>query len=96
MYDRQYAIYIVTTSANTVLYTGMTNDLKRRIWEHKEKFVDSFTKKYHTGKLVYYEVCENAESAIAREKQIKGMRRQKKINMIVDFNPFWNDLYEDL
>ncbi len=96
MRDKQYAIYIVTTSANTALYTGMTNDLKRRIWEHKEKFVDSFTKKYHVSKLVYYEVCESAETAITREKQIKDMRRQKKIDMIVSFNPFWNDLYEDI
>ena len=96
MRDRLYSVYIVTTSGNTALYTGVTNDLKRRVWEHKEKYVDSFTKKYHIGKLVYYEVCENIESAIAREKQIKGMRRQKKIDMIVGFNPFWKDLYEDL
>ena len=96
MQDRQYAVYIVTTSANTSLYTGVTNDLKRRIWEHKEKCIDSFTKKYHTGKLVYYETCENIEAAIAREKQIKGKRRQKKIDMIVGFNPSWNDLFEDI
>ena len=96
MKDRQFAVYIVTTSANTSLYTGVTNDLKKRIWQHKEKFVDSFTKKYHNTKLVYYEVSENAESAIAREKQIKGMRRQRKIDMIVGFNPFWNDLYEEI
>jgi putative endonuclease len=86
------AIYIVTNSANTVLYTGVTRDLRRRIYEHKEELIEGFSKRYHTHKLVYYEVCENMYSAITREKQIKGMRRQKKIDLIVNFNPFWNDL----
>ena len=96
MLPRLYCIYILTNSANTVLYTGITNDLKRRVWEHKEKFVDGFTKKYHLSKLVYYEVCEDVSAAIAREKQIKGMRRQKKIDLIVNFNPGWNDLSQGL
>ncbi len=74
----------------------MTNDLRRRIWEHKEKVVDSFTKRYHNYKLVYYEVCDTPSAAILREKQIKGMWRQNKIDLIVGFNPFWNDLYTEL
>ena len=96
MQDRIYAIYILTNNANTVLYTGVTNDLKRRVWEHKEKLVEGFTKKYHLGKLVYYETCEDVTSAIAREKQIKGLRRQEKIDLIVGFNPGWKELYEEL
>lgn len=86
----------MTNKRNTVLYTGVTNDLKRRVYEHKEKFVEGFTKKYNINKLVYYEVFQDAENAILREKQIKGGSRAKKIALINSFNPNWNDLYNDI
>ncbi|MBE9541628.1 MAG: GIY-YIG nuclease family protein [Proteobacteria bacterium] len=93
---RQYYIYIMTNKNNTVLYTGITNDLKRRVYEHKEKLVDGFTKKYNVTKLVYYEVFEDPENAILREKQIKAGSRQKKINLINSVNGEWLDLYEEI
>ncbi len=86
----------MTNKMNRVLYTGVTNDLKRRIYEHKNKLVEGFTKKYNVGKLVYYEVCEDIESAILREKQIKGGARQKKIDLVNSINKEWHDLYEKL
>jgi len=78
------------------LYTGVTNNLLRRVYEHKEKLADSFTKKYNINKLVYYEVFNDIKFAIAREKQIKGGSRQKKIDLIDDFNKDWEDLYPKL
>ena len=93
---RQYYIYIMTNKNNTVLYTGITNDLKRRVYEHKEKLVDGFTKKYNVTKLVYYEVFEDPENAILREKQIKAGSRQKKISLINSVNGEWLDLYEEI
>jgi len=81
---------------NTVLYTGVTNDLYRRVFEHKHKLVEGFTKKYHITKLVYYEVYDNIEFAIAREKQIKSGSRQKKIELIKSINPDFKDLYDTL
>ena len=86
----------MTNERNTVLYTGVTNDLKRRVHEHKEKLVDGFTKKYNVTKLVYYEITEDVESAISREKQIKGGSRQKKIALIDSMNKEWLDLYLEL
>jgi len=80
--NNTFYIYIMTNKNNTVLYTGVTNDLKRRLCEHKEGFVNSFTKKYNINKLVYFEVFEDMYSAISREKQIKGWRREKKENLI--------------
>jgi len=94
--DRQYYIYIMTNKRNTVIYTGVTNDLKRRAYEHKEKLTEGFTKKYNIAKLVYYEVVEDIESAILREKQIKGGSRQKKNELINSMNKEWRDLYEEL
>jgi len=94
--ERQYYIYIMTNKRNTVLYTGVTNDLQRRIYEHKEKLVDGFTKKYNINKLVYYEVTQDAESAIMREKQIKGGSREKKNQLISSMNKDWKDLYDEL
>jgi len=94
--DRQYYVYILTNKRNTVLYTGMTNDLKRRVYEHKEKLVDGFTKKYNITKLVYYEVLEDPENAILRENQIKAGSRQKKIDLINNKNREWLDLYEEI
>jgi len=96
MEEKRYYVYIMTNKRNTVLYTGITNDLKRRIYEHQAKIVEGFTRRYNIDKLVYYEVCQNAESAILREKQIKGGSRAKKIGLINTMNPEWRDLYIDL
>ena len=86
----------MTNKNNTVLYTGITNDLKRRVYEHKEKLVDGFTKKYNVTKLVYYEVFEDPENAILREKQIKAGSRQKKLDLINSINREWMDLYKKI
>jgi putative endonuclease len=92
---KQYCVYI-TSSISKVLYTGITSNLPKRIWEHKNKLVAGFTKKYNTDKLVYFEQTENVISAIAREKQLKNWHRQWKINLINKFNPKWEDLYDTL
>ncbi len=93
MKTRTYSIYILTNNYNTVLYTGVTNNLMRRVWEHKEKLHEGFTKKYNVTKLVYYEEYPDIGSALAREKQIKGGSRQKKLDLIHSLNPEWRDLY---
>ena len=89
-------VYIMTNQRNTVLYTGVTSDLKKRVWQHREKLVEGFTKRYNVTKLVYYEVCDDIRSAIAREKQIKAGSRQKKIDLIDGMNPEWADLYNEM
>ncbi len=94
--DRHFYFYIMSNKNNTVLYTGVTNDLRRRVYEHKEKMIEGFTKKYHITKLVYYEILMDTESAIVREKQIKGGSRRKKEGLIEGMNPQWKDLYEEL
>ncbi len=81
---------------NGTLYIGVTNDLIRRIYEHKNKLVKGFTEKYDLSKLVYYEIYENIEDAIKREKQLKGGSRKKKINLIENINKDWEDLYEKI
>jgi len=86
----------MTNKNNTVLYTGVTNDLKRRVYEHKEKLIDGFTKKYNVNKLVYFKFTSDINSAIQREKQIKAGSRQKKIDLINSINPEWKDLYNEL
>ena len=96
MTQRRYCVYIMTNKHNTVLYTGVTNDLKRRTWQHREKLVEGFTKRYNITKLVYYEVFDDIRAAIAREKQLKGGSRQKKIDLINSMNSEWHDLYDDL
>lgn len=93
---REYCVYIMTNAHHTVLYTGVTNNLARRVYEHKNGLGGVFTKKYNVHKLVYYEVGDNIHFAIAREKQIKAGSRQKKINLINDLNPEWKDLYEEI
>ena len=93
---KQYCVYILTNKNNTALYTGVTGNLKKRVYEHKEKLVDGFTKRYNLAKLVYYEVCDEVHSAIAREKQIKAGPRRKKIALIESMNKEWKDLYEEL
>ena len=94
--EKQYYVYIMTNKQNTVLYTGVTNNLIRRIYEHKEKLVKGFTEKYNVTKLVYYEVFGDVEQAILREKQIKGGSRSKKLALVNGFNAEWKDLYESL
>ena len=89
-------VYIMTNAYNTVLYTGVTSDLKQRVWKHKEQLQDGFTKRYNVTKLVYYEVCDDITGAITREKQIKAGSRQKKIDLVQALNPDWRDLYADL
>jgi putative endonuclease len=94
--ERQYYVYIMTNKNNTVLYTGVTNDLRRRVYEHKNKLVDGFTKKYNITKLIYFEMCRDAVGSISREKQIKAGSRTKKIALINTTNPEWRDLYDEL
>ena len=94
--SKQYYVYIMTNKRNTVLYTGVTSDLRRRVYEHTEKLADGFTKKYSVAKLVYYEIFQDAENAIVREKQVKAGSRQKKIDLINQMNKEWRDLYEQL
>jgi putative endonuclease len=96
MADKQYCVYIMTNIHNAVLYTGVTNDLQHRVLEHKNGKGGVFTKKYNVHKLVYYEAGDNIGIAIQREKQIKGGSRQKKIEMINEFNPEWRDLFDEL
>jgi len=93
---KQYYIYIMTNQGNSTLYTGVTNNLKRRSYEHKEKLAEGFTKKYNLTKLVYYEFCDDVKSAINREKQLKGGSRKSKLTLVSHFNPDWHDLYEEL
>jgi putative endonuclease len=96
MSNNYYYVYILTNNNNRVLYTGVTNDLKRRVYEHKEGLVKGFTKKYNVSKLIYYEVSEDIYSAISREKQIKAGSRKKKIELINSMNEEWRDLYDEI
>jgi len=91
-----YYVYILTNAAQTVLYTGVTNDLKRRVYEHREDLVEGFTKKYHVHRLVYFEETGSREAAILREKQIKAGSRRKKIDLIGSMNPDWRDLWDEI
>ncbi len=93
---KYYCVYIITNPTSTVLYTGVTGNLLGRIYHHKNKTVSSFSSKYNLNKLIYYEVFEDVILAIAREKQIKAGSRQKKINLVNNFNPKWEDLYNTL
>jgi putative endonuclease len=91
----QYYIYMVTNAWKNVLYTGVTNSLETRIWQYKNKAIPGFTKKYNCDRLVYFEVNENINQQIAREKQIKGWSRAKKDALVATMNPEWNDLAAD-
>ena len=93
--NKQYYVYLMTNKNNTVIYTGVTSDLKKRVYEYKQKLVKGFTKRYNIEKLVYYEVLDNAYNAISREKQIKAGSRQKKINLVNAMNRAWKDLSEE-
>jgi putative endonuclease len=90
---KSYYIYILTNKNNSVLYVGLTNDFVRRIWEHKSKMIEGFTKKYNIDKLVYYEKFDDTNSASAREKQLKTGSRKKKLDLINSFNKNWKDLF---
>jgi len=90
----RYYVYIMSNRSKT-LYTGVTNDLERRVYEHKHKLVDGFTRKYNITQLVYYEGTDEAWAALEREKQIKGWLRSKKITLIQSMNPGWRDLSEE-
>ena len=93
----QYYVYILTNTHNTVLYTGVTNDLRRRVYEHKNHLIKgSFTAQYNVNKLIYYELTSDINSAIEREKQIKGWNRKHKNKLIDSKNPEWVDLYESI
>lgn len=89
-------VYILFSKRNGTLYVGVTSDLIKRIFEHKNKFADGFTKKYNVDKLGYYEIYDNIEDAIMREKKLKGSSRKKKLELIEINNPNWHDLYYDI
>ncbi len=93
---KQGFVYILTNKNNTTLYIGVTSNLIKRIYEHKNKLVDGFTKKYNLNKLVYFESLDNITTAIEREKQLKNWHRNWKINLITEFNKEWKDLYDDI
>ena len=94
MTQQSYYVYILTNKNHTTLYTGVTNDLLRRVVEHRQGIRRSFTKRYNLNKLVYFEIYPDIRSAINREKQIKSGSRRRKLALIEDLNPDWNDLLE--
>ena len=91
-----YCVYIMTNKNQTTLYTGMTSDLKKRVWEHKNNVVKGFTYRYNLHYLVFYECSGTLDEALARENQIKGGSRKKKIDLINSMNPDWRDLSDEL
>ena len=94
--DKQGYVYILAAKPNGTLYIGVASNLVARVWQHREKLVEGFTKKYAVDRLVWFESCDSIVSAIAREKQLKKWNRDWKIRLIVDANPDWNDLYPTL
>jgi putative endonuclease len=96
MKDRQYCVYIMSNAHNTVLYTGVTNSLQRRVLEHKSGTGSKFVKRYNVTKLVYFECGEDVNVVIFREKQIKAGSRQKKVDLVNSMNPDWKDLFDEL
>lgn len=93
---KSYYVYVMTNKYNNVLYTGVTGDLRKRIYQHKHKVHLGFTNKYNVNKLVYYEVAEDSNAAIIREKTIKNLLRRKKIDLIKSMNPSFKNLYEEI
>ena len=93
--SKTYAVYILTNYNETTFYIGVTGNLQKRIWEHKNKAINGFTKKYNVDKLVYYELTEDVKVALNREKQFKNWHRQWKINLIKEMNPNFKDLSEN-
>ncbi|MBW1782372.1 MAG: GIY-YIG nuclease family protein [Deltaproteobacteria bacterium] len=94
--DKQPAVYILASNRNGTLYTGVTSDLVKRVWEHKNDTVEGFTRRYSIHRLVWYEIHQNMGSAILREKRIKGWKRKWKIQLIESNNPKWEDLYHNI
>jgi len=93
----QYYIYILANNTNVAIYIGITNNLVRRVWEHKNNaHPNGFTARYNIHKLVYYEVFDDSYNAITREKQLKSWNRKRKNMLVTEFNPQWRDLYEDI
>ena len=93
---KNFYVYILCSKRNGTLYTGVTSDLVKRVYEHKKNLVDGFTKKYNVHNLVWYEIHESAKSAITREKRIKKWKRKWKLKLIEQKNPEWTDLYESI
>lgn len=91
--DKSYYVYILAKERNGVLYIGVTSDLVKRVWQHRNNVVEGFTKKYQVHDLVYYEQYGSVETALNREKRLKEWKRQWKINLIETINPYWNDLF---
>src|SRR4030042_4079921 len=96
MYAKQYYVYIMASKRRGTLYTGVTDDLIGRVYQHKQKIIEGFTRKYNVTKLVYYETTNDIRGAILREKRIKKWKRQWKIELIEKVNPEWKDLCEEL
>jgi putative endonuclease len=96
MLDRSYAVYLLASRPRGTLYVGVTSDLVRRVWEHKQGLVEGFTKKYQVKSLVWFEQTESIEAAIAREKRIKKWNRAWKIELIEKTNPAWRDLFPEI
>ena len=94
--DKQPAVYILASKRNGTLYIGVTSDLVKRIWEHKNNIVEGFTRRYGVHQLVWYEIHENMESAIEREKRLKDWKRKWKLALIEKTNPGWQDLYNTI
>ncbi|MCG6878954.1 MAG: GIY-YIG nuclease family protein [Deltaproteobacteria bacterium] len=94
--DKQPAVYILASKRNGTLYIGVTSDLVKRVWEHKNDMVEGFTKRYRVHSLVWYELHESMESAILREKRVKSWKRTWKLQLIESGNPNWQDLYHDI
>jgi len=94
--DKQPAVYLLASKRNGTLYIGVTSDLVKRVWEHKNDIFEGFTKRYNVHNLVWYEIHENMESAIVREKRLKGWKRKWKLELIEKNNPDWKDLYNTI
>ena len=93
--NKTYAVYIMTNYSQTSFYIGVTGNLQKRVWDHKNKFVEGFTKRYNIDRLVYYELTDSVETALNREKQLKRWHRDWKINLIKEMNPQFKDLSMD-
>ncbi len=96
MQEKDYYVYILANRYNTVLYVGITNNLQRRLYEHKQKLQKGFTQRYNIDRLVYFEVCTDAYAAITREKQIKSWSRKRKNELVESQNKEWIDLYQNI
>jgi putative endonuclease len=94
--NKQFYVYILTKKRNSTFYVGMISNLPKRVWEHKNEVADGFTKEHNIKMLVYYEVFDNSEEAIKREKRLKKWNRSWKMKVIEEMNPDWRDLYEDI